>query len=164
MSDVETLLCCISFIIIVLNNLIWILIYRKKNKKLVMPITNKFEDIQNDLMKIINYKCYIAYQRVLQPLVDKSIKGTPLINDKIVNKITLEITKEILDEMSLDYLNKLKSIYNKDKMEDVLLELVYNTITEMSLSINKRSIKKMNRINIIKSFTTRDIDSTEDIY
>ena len=80
-------------------------------------------------------------------------------NDKIVNAVSIQVTKEIIEELSEEYLSKLYSIYKKEKVEDIILELVYNTVTEMALDINKTSIKQMNIGKTFKEFTKNDIDS-----
>lgn len=153
-------LIIIPIVFIIINNILWVIAYRRK--KTVISKPSSYKEITDDLMQIINYKCFVARRRVLQPLVDKALKNTPLINDSIVNKLTVQITKELLDELSPEYLKKLKSIYKEEVLEDILLELVYNVITEMSRDINKKSIKKMNRINVFKSFTKNDIDSEDE--
>lgn len=125
-----------------------------KNNKIQL----NYQQLMDDLMKIIQYKCMIAYRRILKPLVDKSLKGKPLLNDKIVNAVSIQVTKEIMDELSDDYFNKLYSVYKKEKIEDIILELVYNTVTEMALTINKGSIKQMNLSKTFSSFTKNDFD------
>lgn len=151
----------IAIIAIIINNITWFLLYKFKKPKVKSINKNEvtFKQVQEDLMNMIHYKCYIANQRVLQPLVDKAHKNTPLINDKIVNNVTVQITKEILNEISEDYKEKLLKIYNEENFEEVILDLVYNVVTEMSMSINKRSIKKLYRKSTFKSFTKNDIDS-----
>lgn len=117
-----------------------------------------YKTIMDELTQIVQYKCMIAYRRALQPIVDKAINTTPLLNDKIVNELSIQITKEIFDEMAESYLNKLYSIYKREKIEDIVLELVYNTITEMALDINKNTIQKMNIKKSFNSFSKGDID------
>jgi len=109
-----------------------------------------YQKIIDDLDKIVTRKCYTAYRRVLQPYVSKALKNKPLINDKVVNDITLQITTEILEEMSDDYKQKLLLVYKEDLLEDIILEMVYNTVTEMSLTINKNSIKSMNFVKTMR--------------
>lgn len=118
-----------------------------------------YQKIMEDLDKMIQRKCYTAYRRVLQPYVSKALKNKPLINDKVVNDITIQLTKEILTEMSNDYREKLESIYKAEQLDDIILELVYNTVTEMAMKINKDSIDRMNFINNIGSINKRDFDN-----
>lgn len=136
------------------------LLYKLKTNKNV-KIANKdltYKTIMEELSQIVQYKCTIAYRRALQPIVDKALNTTPLLNDKIVNELSIQITKEIFDEMSEGYLNKLYSIYKREKIEEIILELVYNTITEMALEINKTTIQKMNIQKSFKNITKGDID------
>lgn len=148
----------IGILCILLNNLLWYKLYKKKPK--IKQITNDItiKQVQEDLMNIINYKCFVAKQRILQPLIDKGINHKPLINDKLVNSITIQIVKELINELSDDYKAKLSKIYSEDSLEDVLLELVYNVITEMSLNINKRTIKKLNVKNTFNNIIKKDFD------
>jgi len=118
-----------------------------------------FQKIMEDLDKLVQRKCFTAYRRVLQPYVSKALKNRPLINDKVVNEITIQLTKEILTEMSDAYRSKLEIIYKAELIEDIILELVYNTVTEMAMKINKDSIDKMNFINNIGSINKRDFDN-----
>lgn len=118
-----------------------------------------YQKIMEDLDKMIQRKCYTAYRRVLQPYVNKALKNKPLINDKVVNDITIQLTKEILTEMSNDYREKLESIYKAEQLNDIILELVYNTVTEMAMKINKDSIDRMNFINNIGSINKHDFDN-----
>lgn len=119
--------------------------------------TNNFQKIMEDLDKLIQRKCFTAYRRVLQPYVSKALKSTPLINDKVVNDITLLLSKEILSEMSDNYKAKLLEIYNEEKLEEIIVELVYNTVTEMALSINKNTIHKNNFITNFNTVNKNDV-------
>lgn len=131
---------------------------RKNTAAIKMKDDNSFEVIMKDLDYIIQRKCSTAYRRALKPFVNKALKNKPLINDDIVNKISLQITKEILEEMSESYRLKLESIYNKDMINDIILELVYNTVTEMSMTINKTSINKMKFVNNLGTISSTDFD------
>lgn len=132
------------------------------NKKLPNTVVNNdltFSKTFDDLMIIINYKAYIAYQKILVPLIEKSINSYSLINDKIVNKLAIQITEEIISELSEPYKEKLMAVYKEEKINDVILELVYNSITEMSLEINKKTIKKMHYkgLNSFRNIEKKDI-------
>lgn len=133
------------------------------NKKSSNTIINNddlnFSKTFDDLMIIINYKAYIAYQKILVPLIEKSINSYSLINDKIVNKLAIQITEEIISELSEPYKEKLMAVYKEEKINDVILELVYNSITEMSLEINKKTIKKMHYkgLNSFRNIEKKDM-------
>lgn len=152
----------VIFTIIGLTLLVLLFFYILKNFSVNKNINNitasTFQKTMEDLDRIIQRKCSIAYRRALEPLVNKSLKNKPLINDKIVNELTIQITKEILEEMSDSYRKKLEDIYKEDILNDVILEQVYNTITEMSMAINKKSINKMNLITRFKNMTKNDFD------
>lgn len=153
----------VIFTIIGLTLLVLLFFYILKNFSVNKNINNNitastFQKTMEDLDRIIQRKCSIAYRRALEPLVNKSLKNKPLINDKIVNELTIQITKEILEEMSDSYRKKLEDIYKEDILNDVILEQVYNTITEMSMVINKKSINKMNLITRFKNMTKNDFD------
>ena len=153
----------VIFTIIGLTLLVLLFFYILKNFSVNKNINNNitastFQKTMEDLDRIIQRKCSIAYRRALEPLVNKSLKNKPLINDKIVNELTIQITKEILEEMSDSYRKKLEDIYKEDILNDVILEQVYNTITEMSMAINKKSINKMNLITRFKNMTKNDFD------
>lgn len=154
----------VIFTIIGLTLLVLLFFYILKNFSVNKNINNNnitastFQKTMEDLDRIIQRKCSIAYRRALEPLVNKSLKNKPLINDKIVNELTIQITKEILEEMSDSYRKKLEDIYKENILNDVILEQVYNTITEMSMVINKKSINKMNLITRFKNMTKNDFD------
>jgi len=152
---VITIIALIKIVELFINNFSILM----KSSPKPIPKENKYKEVMDDLMNIIHYKCLMANRRILQPLVDKALNSKPLINDKIVNKLSVQITQEVLEEMSEDYKKKLLTIYNPDKLEDIILELVYNTVTEMALEINKKSIRELKFIKTFKSFTKNDIDS-----
>lgn len=137
------------------------IIYKKNNQIIGTnnSTNSNFQKIMEDLDKLVQRKCYNAYMRVLKPYVSKSLKNKPLINDKVVNEISITITKEILDEMSISYRNKLEEIYNKDKLDDIILELVYNIVTEMAMNINKDTINKMNWYKNFNNISKNDFDN-----
>lgn len=152
--------------IIGLSNIVLLFFYlfkyfnRKNNATVSInnDATNSFEGIMKDLDYIVQRKCSTAYRRALKPFVNKALKNKPLINDDIVNKVSLQITKEILEEMSETYREKLESIYKSDRINDIILELVYNTVTEMAMSINKTSINKMKFANNLGTISSTDFD------
>jgi peroxiredoxin family protein len=152
--------------IIALNHLVQLFFsfyginFMKKNVKENSSTSEiNYQKIMEDLDKLIQRKCFTAYRRALQPYVSKALKNRPLINDKVVNEITIQLTNEILNEMSDAYKSKLEIIYKAELIKDIILELVYNTVTEMAMKINKDSIDKMNFINNIGSINRRDFDN-----
>jgi len=139
-------------------NLYQIFLLNKNIKEENTTTVSTFQKTIEDLDKLIQRKCYVAYRRALEPYVNKALKNRPLINDTVVNNISVQITKEILEEMSENYRSKLEEIYNAEKLDDIILELVYNTVTEMAMNINKSSINKMNFISRIGSINRTDFD------
>jgi hypothetical protein len=135
------------------------IIFRNNGQSNITANNSTYQKIMEDLDKIVQRKCYTAYRRALQPYVNKALKNKPLINDKVVNEISIQITKELFEELSNEYLQKLYAIYKEEKVEDIILELVYNTVTEMAMNINKNSINKMNFINRIGTIQKNDFDS-----
>lgn len=145
-------------ILIEITLLSLLIVYIRNNSKKQSNINSDYTKMIAELDSLVQRKCYTAYKRALQPYVDKALKNKPLINDDVVKNITLSITKEILAEMSEAYIAKLKAIYKEEILEDIILELVYNTITEMSLSINKTSLKKMTFFRGFNTINKNDFD------
>lgn len=122
------------------------------------PVEGSFQKIIDDLDKLVQRKCYTYYKKALEPYVNKRLKTRPLINDDLVNKISVSVTADILEEMSDDYREKLTSIYKEEMLNDVILKLVYDTVTEMSMSINKKTIKKTTFAKSFESISKTDFD------
>lgn len=146
----------IALTLLVLLFFAFYFLFSKKQSITNTTANSTFQKTIEDLDRIIQRKCMTAYRRALEPYVNKALKNRPLINDKVVNELSIQITKEIIEEMSDSYREKLEDIYNADRLDDIILELVYNTVTEMSMVINKKSINKMNIVNSFKSLNTND--------
>jgi len=148
----------LSLIVQLFFSLWQIFLLNKTVKNENTTLSSTFQKTIDDLDKLIQRKCYVAYRRALEPYVNKALKNRPLINDTVVNNISIQITKEVLEEMSESYRAKLEEIYNAEKLDDIILELVYNTVTEMAMNINKTSINKMNLISRFGSISRTDFD------
>lgn len=165
MSIIE-FICIISIsglilISLIVSNILLIKIIKHMNQVKSPIINNTYKQLTDELMSIVTQKAYIANQRIMQPLVDKAIDGRPMINDKVVNRVSALVTKEILDEMSPEYFKKITSIYNQDKIEDIILELVYNVVTEMALTINRSTIKRMHQRKRFRSVSEQNLQDIE---
>lgn len=154
----SVLLTVIALTLLVLLFFCVCLYFSDKTKNNSSKTESSYQKTMEDLDRLIQRKCAVSYRRALEPYVNKALKNKPLINDKVVNEISVIITKDILTEMSDEYRNKLEHIYNAEILNDIILELVYNTVTEMAMSINKTSIKKMNFTRSIGSITKNDLD------
>lgn len=114
---------------------------RRKNEIIIPNITIK--EVMDDLNYLINYKCNNALQKILIPFKNKKLGNSDsLISDEVLNEITTQISKEIISELSLGYKKKLCLILEENILEDVILSLVYDNLSNIVIQLNKDSIKK----------------------
>ena len=136
--EINLLIASLASIISIVSSILSL--FRKH--KQTSQVINIYESIEKEINAIIMNKCRVAYEKIIEPLIVKPLHGIQLVNDSVVNKITLQITNEILEELSEDYLEKLFKIYKSEKIKDILLEKVYNEVTRLSLQINKEALRK----------------------
>jgi hypothetical protein len=136
--EINLLIASLASIISIVSSILSL--FRKP--KQTSQVINIYESIEKEINAIIMNKCRVAYEKIIEPLIVKPLHGIQLVNDSVVNKITLQITNEILEELSEDYLEKLFKIYKSEKIKDILLEKVYNEVTRLSLQINKEALRK----------------------
>jgi len=142
----------IIMIIIIVLNIICIIINifmdrKEKNEKNYIPpiISNvTIEEILKDLDTLIKYKCENLYQKVLLPLKNKTLGNSDtIITDEILDSLTLETSKEIIDQLSDNYKEKIYLVIKEEKFEEFIVNLVYDKISNIVIQMNKESVRKI---------------------
>lgn len=142
----------IIMITIIILNIICIIINifmnrKEKNEKNYIPpiISNvTIEEILKDLDTLIKYKCENLYQKVLLPLKNKTLGNSDtIITDEILDSLTLETSKEIIDQLSDNYKEKIYLVIKEEKFEEFIVNLVYDKISNIVIQMNKESVRKI---------------------
>lgn len=145
--DIYLIFLFIVLVIYILSMVFVIFIYKKniKNNQIPVQVSNiTIEEILKDLDTLIKYKCENLYQKVLLPLKNKTLGNSDaIITDDILDSLTLETSKEIIDQLSDNYKEKIYMVIKREKFEEFIINLVYDKISNIVIQMNKESVRKI---------------------
>ncbi|QXN70162.1 putative secreted/membrane protein [Bacillus phage vB_BspM_Internexus] len=111
------------------------------NGNIEKKLANKdFESDTKYLMFLVDYFCNKSRDLKLIPYQRRST-SLSLLNDDILIKITAETTHSVMQQLSEPYKESL-SVYIRD-LTDFVTVLVYNRIAEITVELNRTTIKKV---------------------
>jgi hypothetical protein len=146
--DVNVLILMLpSFVSIAIFLLILIDKDEETKNQIEKPVGQKhdynFEKDVQYLIFIVDYFCKVAYSTKLVPY-QKGNNGNNFINDNVFNDIVLETTRQVVKYLSVSYREVLS--YYIPNITDFVAELVYNKIIEMTMELNRETIRKISKI------------------
>lgn len=123
--------------------------------KRIVNYYNKFK-IDNaktleELQIIIKFECECTYKHIFIPLFKdygysnktRTIDIGKIISDNVLNDAIVKTSKNIIENLSEDFINKLSIYINKEKIEEFIVEIVRTNLIELALNLNEKTINKM---------------------
>lgn len=143
-NDTIFLIICLSIITLYfIYNIIKLILTHLKNNKQNIMSQETIESFMKDISVLINYKCSVTYEKIIIPLSEKDLKNRKTITDETLNNITVEISNEILNTLSNQYLMKISSVIKPEQIESFIISMVYDTLSKLVINLNREIVAEL---------------------
>lgn len=133
-----TIILCTVTLLLILSIFRYIVNFQKKTlrlKEYQININAQITEFELGLLDQIIESCFQQYL-----IMNLEYKEIEVVNSNMEKEITTEISKMVMDRLSIACIDKISLIYNTNNLGDLITQKVYLHV--LNYSIEKKKVKK----------------------
>ena len=140
MIDMNFLVICVLVVLLITNFSFCITIGFMVVKQL--KESNRLKQIEMDMKLTVSDSDFVLLDKLIQETFDfylsfnEELLEADYIKDSMLDKMVKDLLYKVMQRISPIYLNKLSYIYNREYIEDLILEKIRHIVMDYCININ----------------------------